>query len=108
MWSKFYFQIMFILYIILKGMTNAAICKHILCPYTQPRHLGGVKGQNIFMKVVMLHIKLNGMEHSPSYKHIFYPTTHPRPLGWGQKIKVLFLITKVLCHVAYQIKGNGA
>ena len=30
------FQNMVMLHIKLKGMTNAAICKHIFCPYTHP------------------------------------------------------------------------
>ena len=34
------FQNMVMLYIKLKGMTNAAIRKHIFCPYTHPRPLG--------------------------------------------------------------------
>ena len=99
------YQNMVMLHIKLKGMTNAATRRHIFCPYTHPRPLGGVKGQNIFLKGVMLHYHCFGMELGAPCKHIFCPNTHPRPLGWGQKIKKNL---KVPCHVAYKIKGNGA
>ena len=80
------FQNMVMLHIKLKGMTNAATCKHI---YTQPDPWGGVKGQT-FLKVVMLHIKLMGMEHRTPFKHIFRPYTHPGPLGVGSKGQNIF------------------
>ena len=34
------FQNMVMLHIILRGITNAATCKYIFCPYTHPRPLG--------------------------------------------------------------------
>ena len=43
------FQNMVMLHIKLKGMTNAATCKHIFCPYT--------KVKTFLLKIVMLHIK---------------------------------------------------
>ena len=94
------------LHIKLKGMTNAATYKHIVCPYIHPRPFGS-KGQNIcfFLKEVMLHIKFKGIEHKIPWKQFFCPYSHPRPLEWGQKVKTFFSESS---YVAYQIKGNGA
>ena len=64
-------------------------------------HLGGVKDQNIFLKVVFLHIKLKGMEHRVPCKHIFCPYT-PSTLGLGQKVKA-FVLNLVMLHI--KLKG---
>ena len=43
------FQNMVMLHIKLKGITNAARCKHIFCPYTHPRPLGrGQRSKHFF------------------------------------------------------------
>ena len=72
------FQNMVMLHINLKGITNAAACKHIFYPTHTLHPCGGVKG----------HI---GMEHRALCKHILCPNTHPRPQVWGQKIKTKHL-----------------
>ena len=66
--------------------------------HTPSNPLGGVKGQNIFFKVVMLSIKLKGMEHRASCKHIFCPYTHSQPVGWIKRKKSEY------GHIPYQIK----
>ena len=51
------FQNTHMLHIKLKGMMNAAICKHMFCRYMHIQHLGwGQKSKKIFVKLVMLHI----------------------------------------------------
>ena len=80
---------------------------HILSLHTPSTPGVGSKVKTIFfLKVVMLYTKLIGMKHRAPCLHIFCPNTHPRPLVWGQKIRIFFL--KLPCHVAYQIKWNGA
>ena len=44
------FQNMVMLHITLSGITNAATRKHIFCPYTHPRPLGGDKCQTFFFE----------------------------------------------------------
>ena len=76
------FQNMVMLHIKLKGIRNAATCKHKFCLYTHLRPLGwGQRSKHFFfLKVVMLHIKLKGMESRAPCKHVFCSYTHPRPL----------------------------
>ena len=60
------------LHIKLKGMTSATTCKHIFCPHTHPRPLGGVKGKNMFFSEsshIAYQINLNGA-YSTMQAHI--------------------------------------
>ena len=56
-----------------------------------------LKGQSIFVKVVILHIELMVLEYTALCKHIFCPYTHPRSLGWVQKD--IFLLKVVMSHI---------
>ena len=71
------------LHIKLKGMKHTAPCKHILCPYTNPRHLGG-----------------GGAKVKTCFS---LPCTQPRPVVLGRKVKTFFLECG---HVVYHIKGK--
>ena len=87
------------LHIKLKVMEHRAPCKHIVCPYTHPRPLGGIKrSKHFFSKVFMMHIKLKGMVYRASCKHIFCPYTHTQPLWLDQKVKTNFL-NVVMLHI---------
>ena len=68
-----------------RGSSNMQ--EHILSLHTHLRPLGEIKGQNIFLKVVMLHIKREwSIEHHAST----YTFSHPRPMGWGQRSNIFF------------------
>ena len=95
------FQNMTMLYIKLKGMTNAVTCKQIFCSFTHPRPLRRGQRSKHFCEIVILHIEFMGLEYTALCKHIFCPYTHPRSLGG---FKRTFFFTES-SHVLYQIKG---
>ena len=95
------------LHIKVKGMTNAATCKHMLCLYAHPRPLGEVKGQTFFLKVVLLHSKLKGwnIEHHASTWSILTRTLDP----WGGvKMSKHFLLKVVILHIKFKGKKHRA
>ena len=96
-----FFQNMVMLHIIIKGMTNAATCKHIFCSYTHSRPLGWGQRSNIF-KEVILHIKLMGMEHRTPCKHIFCLYKKNSTPGVGSKGQNIFFTKS--SHVAFKSK----
>ena len=99
------FQIMVMLHIKLKGMKNAATCKHIFCPFTQPRPLGwGQKVKiQLFQNMVMLHIKLKGMMNAATCKHCATYSVLSHTLTPGVGLKYFFLKEVI----AYQVIGNA-
>ena len=96
------FQNMVMLHIKSKGMTNAATCNHIFCPYTPPQPLGGVKAKTFFPESshVAYQIKVNGTE-STMHAHIL-SLQHHRPLGWAQTVKTFFLLKVVMLHIKFK------
>ena len=61
------------LHIELKGMTNAATCKHIFCPYTHPRSLGwDQRSKHFFSESSHGAYQIYGMEHRAPCKHTVY------------------------------------
>ena len=80
------------LHIQLKGITNAATCKHIFCPFTHHDLWVGVKRQkNFILKVVMLHIKLR--EWSMGHHTPDKPSSH----GVGSYAKTFFFCKQSSC-----------
>ena len=74
---------------LIKGITNATTCKHIICPYIHPRPpRWGEKVKTFFLKVVILHIKLKGMELRASCNHILCPHTKPQHMGQVKRKKI--------------------